>query len=119
MCDDESITASELRHVHTHEREHTHTDGTTHAHSHTHASEHDHHHHLRTDESAESGADSADEKRAMLRYMLDHNIGHAEDLAGLSMGASDEVEAILAHALKHFNHANELLAKYIQKVEAE
>ena len=120
MCEEATSGASGYEHEHVH----THADGTTHSHLHTHSGDHGydhshdnghgHHHHHHGDASTEA---TDDEKLAMLRYMLDHNRDHAEELAGLSMTASEEVEAVLAHALKHFNQTNELLADYIRKVE--
>ena len=63
-------------HEHTHSHEHcghshthTHADGTTHTHAHTHT---------------HAAASSPEEALALLKYMLDHNRHHAEELHDLA-----------------------------------
>ena len=86
MCtDNESkiITADHEHEVHEHDHEHTHShehcghshththaDGTTHTHAHTHS---------------HSAASSPEEALALLKYMLDHNKHHAEELHDLAL----------------------------------
>ncbi|WP_165045500.1 hypothetical protein [Adlercreutzia sp. ZJ138] len=82
--------------------------------SYHHEHEHNHHHH-----DAVEASTTSEEKIALLRYMLAHNTHHAEELATLSMNASEKAEAVFSRALVHFNESNALLAEYIQMIEAD
>ena len=110
MCTDNTIKtaasdhASEPHdhdHAHTHEHEHcghhhmhTHADGTTHSHGHTHS---------------HATASSPEEALALLKYMLDHNRHHAEELHDLAH-SFDEVTADLIHdAVDKLGESNDLL----------
>ena len=87
---------------HTHEHcghchEHTHADGTTH--SHTHAT-----------------ASSPEEALALLKYMLDHNRHHAEELHDLAHNF-DEVSAELLHdAVDKLGESNDLIEQALSLI---
>ena len=87
-------------HTHTHAHEHTHEDGVTHSHSHDHAHSHPHTHdgehahehpHGGCPGAANCGkscdgcdADPRAEIVALMRYMVNHNTAHANELAQLA-----------------------------------
>jgi hypothetical protein len=85
-------------HTHTHDHEHTHADGVTHTHphehTHTHEHTHDHGHehpHGCPGQAAGCGSDCANcdadpraEVVALMRYMVNHNTAHANELAQLA-----------------------------------
>lgn len=83
-----------LDHEGTHEHSHTH-DGVTHSHPHTH--DHDHNH----DHSHDCAADSCaacggcgehtprEELAALMKYMVNHNTAHANELAELAKKLGD------------------------------
>ena len=87
---------------HTHEHcghchEHTHADGTSHSHSHATAS-------------------SPEEALALLKYMLDHNRHHAEELHDLAH-CFDEVAADLIHeAVDKLGESNDLLEQALSLI---
>ena len=87
---------------HTHEHcghchEHTHADGTVHSHSHATAS-------------------SPEEALALLKYMLDHNRHHAEELHDLAH-SFDEVTADLLHeAVDKLGESNDLLEQALSLI---
>jgi hypothetical protein len=75
-------------HEHEHAHAHTHEDGQehTHAHEHEHAHEHAHDHgadHTHADGSHDGLLKSSSEAAAFLRYTLQHNAHHEEELSGL------------------------------------
>lgn len=75
---------------------------------HEHHHEHEHHHHT----------DGAQTLTAVLKYMLDHNIHHAEELKGIA-GKLKEQEMIAASDLLSestalFDQANEKLAAVLK-----
>ena len=88
--------------THTHEHcghchEHTHADGKTHSHSHAVAS-------------------SPEEALALLKYMLDHNRHHAEELHDLAH-SFDEVSADLLHeAVDKLGESNDLLEQALSLI---
>ena len=88
---------------HTHEHcghchEHTHADGTTHSHSH-------------------ATATSPEEALALLKYMLDHNRHHAEELHDLAHNF-DEVSAELLHdAVDKLGESNDLIEQALSLIK--
>ncbi len=86
-------------HEHDHDHEHTHD----HEHEHTHEHHHDHSH--------EGGAQTL---TAVLKYMLEHNIHHADELKGIAEKLSAQGQAEAAGTLREstalFDAANEKLA---------
>ena len=95
-----------------HTHEHTHADGTTHSHVHTHADGTTHSH-------AHAAASSPEEAFALLKYMLDHNRHHAEELHELAH-SFDEVTAGLLHdAVDEMNEANALIEEALSLLENE
>ena len=77
-------------HIHTHAHTHVHADGTAHSHSH-------------------AAASSPEEALALLKYMLDHNRHHAEELHELAH-CFDDVSADLIHdAVVRLGDSNALL----------
>ena len=118
MCTDNTIKnaasdhASEPHdhdHAHTHEHEHcghhhmhTHADGTTHSHGHTHS---------------HATASSPEEALALLKYMLDHNRHHAEELHDLAH-SFDEVAGDLIHeAVDKLGESNDLIEQALSLIQ--
>lgn len=92
-------------HTHDHEHTHTHADGTTH--SHEHGAVHHHSH---------SAASSPEEALALLRYMLDHNRHHAEELHDLGH-CFDEVAGDLIHeAVDKLGESNDLIEEALSLI---
>ena len=86
--------------MHEHEHDHDHIHDHEHVHDHEHEHEHSH---------EETGT-----LTAVLKYMLEHNIHHAEELKGIAeklrgQGQTDAAE-ILAESTACFDAANEKLA---------
>ena len=85
---------------HTHEHcghchEHTHADGTTHSHA---------------------AASSPEEALALLKYMLEHNRHHAEELHDLAHNF-DEVSAELLHdAVDKLGESNDLIEQALSLI---
>ena len=81
----------EHKHLHEHHHDHEHT--------------HEHHHH---------DGDGAEKLTAVLRYMLDHNIHHADELKGIVEKLKEqnltEASDTLAESTALFDQANEKLA---------
>ena len=104
VYNDNSQTSREviMSNKHTHEHcghchEHTHADGTTHTHSHATAS-------------------SPEEALALLKYMLDHNRHHAEELHDLAHNF-DEVSAELLHeAVDKLGESNDLIEQALSLI---
>ena len=95
-------------HAHDHPHEHAHT----HAHEHTHSHEHSH-----------SGFESIQQAEALMKYMLDHNRHHAEELHDVchkleDMGRAAAVEK-LSSALDAYNAGNKALAQALEALEEE
>ena len=92
-------------HEHTHEHEHEHEHEHHHDHEHEHTHDHEHHHH---------DADGAGTLTAVLKYMLDHNIHHADELKGIADKLRAQGQAAAADTLGEstalFDAANEKLA---------
>ena len=91
---------------HPHEHSHTHD----HEHSHEHAHEH-------------GGFASVEQAAALMKYMLDHNRHHADELHEVchkleDMGKADAAEK-LGKALSAFYAGNDFLADALQALEAE
>ena len=80
-----------------HEHVHTHADGTTHSHSHTHdhdhAHSHPHSHGCETTNCASCGGcgehTPREELVALMKYMVNHNAAHANELAELAKKLGD------------------------------
>ena len=92
-------------HDHDHEHEHHHDHEHTHEHHHDHEHAHDHHH---------DHGDAAGTLTAVLKYMLDHNIHHADELKGiaekLKAQGLDAAAETLSESTALFDAANEKLA---------
>lgn len=89
--------------------EHTH-EHNGHCHTHTHADGSDHSH-------AHATASSPEEALALLKYMIDHNKHHAEELHDLSH-SFDELTADLLHdAVDKMNDANALMEQALSLIE--
>ena len=80
-------------------------------HEHLHGHEHDHEHHHHDHALHEGGADTL---TAVLKYMLDHNMHHADELKGIAAKLQEQGKAEAAKALGEstglFDAANEKLA---------
>ena len=90
--------------VHTH----THADGTVHTHTHADGTTHTHSH--------EAPADMAHLK-AILKYMVEHNEHHAEELADLLGMLPEEPAAKLRRAIGSFEAANTELQMVLESLE--
>lgn len=97
-----------------HEHEHTHADGTTHSHAHTHADgtteAHTHTH---------AAASSPEEALALLKYMLDHNRHHAEELHELAHNFDELTSGLLHDAVDEMDEANSLIEQALSLLENE
>ena len=102
MCDN---TTHE--HPHTHGHDFTLEHGTDHAHEHDHSHQHN-----------SGGSGSQDEITALLKYMIDHNAHHAEDLHqlfhALEGAGKAEAAALIGDALHYYTHGNEKLAEALK-----
>ena len=77
----------EHAHAHTHDHPHTHADGTTHTHPHEHEHAHAHDHGCPAScnsDCAHCDVDPRAEVVALMRYMVNHNTAHANELAQLA-----------------------------------
>lgn len=76
-----------LDHDGVHAHEHTH-DGVTHTHEHHHDHDHDHDHGCAPEQCASCGGcgehTPKEELVALMKYMVNHNTAHANELAGLA-----------------------------------
>ena len=95
-------------HSHTHEHEHcghththTHADGTTHSHGHTHS---------------HAAASSPEEALALLKYMLDHNRHHAEELHDLAHNFDDVTADLLHEAVDKLGESNDLIEQALSLI---
>jgi hypothetical protein len=117
-----------------HDHEHTHADGTVHSHTHTHAdgTEHTHTHtHADGTEHTHTHADgtththshavasSPEEALALLKYMLDHNRHHAEELHELAHSFDELTAGMLHDAVDEMNEANTLIEQALTLLENE
>ncbi len=94
-----------------HNHEHTHADGTVHSHAHSHAGG-DAHSHPHT----HATASSPEEALALLKYMLDHNRHHAEELHDLAH-SFDDVSADLIHdAVDKLGESNALIEQALSLI---
>ena len=106
---DHEHEAHEHDHATTHEHEHCghchthiHADGTTHSHGHTHS---------------HAAASSPEEALALLKYMLDHNRHHAEELHDLAHNF-DEVAGDLIHeAVDKLGESNDLIEQALSLIQ--
>lgn len=122
MCDNHT---HEHEHAHTHE--HAHVPGNEAAHSHTHddpcCHEHAHGHthpHVHADTQP---TQSSAENLALLKYMLEHNQHHGEDLHelyhALETAGNKQAAAIVSEALHFFDHGNAKLAEALKLLGGE
>lgn len=90
-----------------HEQEHGHS----HAHHHDHEHSHEH-----------GGFESLEQAQALMRYMLDHNRHHAEELHEvchkLEHMEKEAAAGVLGEALEHFRTGNDLLEQALKALEA-
>ena len=128
--------------VHVHE--HTHADGTTHSHPHTHehaedlentgtvmhshdhdeehCHSHDHghpHDHTHTHDHAHEAPKDLAQVKAVMKYMVDHNEHHAEELADLLGLLPENAKAQLTRAIGSFEAANVELSCVLDILEKE
>lgn len=94
---------------HEHAHEHTHSDGTVHTHTHTHGGDHQHSH--------EHGGGSREEALALLKYMVDHNRHHAEELHELAHHFDPKTAELIHEALKDLNAGNDKLSEALKAAE--
>ena len=118
-----------------HEHEHTHADGTTHSHAHTHADgaaeTHTHTHadgtththtHTHADGTTEAhththaAASSPEEALALLKYMLDHNRHHAEELHDLAHCFDDVAGDLIHDAVDKLGESNDLIEQALSLI---
>ena len=99
-----------------HGHEHTHADEAVHSHSHSHGEVEEHEH---SNEDAYSDENSRNKTLALLRYMLDHNVHHAEELAqmAISLGEDKAVADAILEAVADFRKSNEKLANVVKIME--
>ena len=99
--------SEEHKSIHSHDHETTHTHEHTQDHLYTHS------------QTPASEIKPVDETIALLSYMCDHNVHHAEELSELSESLSGDVAFRLEKAIGVFNAANESLANVLEQVKNE
>lgn len=82
-------------------------------HIHEHIHEHGHEH------SHEHKTHSPEETLALLRYMIDHNKHHAEELHELAHSASTDAAALIHEAVAAFDVGNEKLERALAILKGE
>lgn len=92
------------KNFHSHEEEHEHF----HEHEHTHG--HDHHH----DHDSLNTPGSKEECIALLKYMLNHNEHHAQELHELAHGVDGEPARLIHEAVHLLDHSNEKLEEALK-----
>lgn len=141
--DHEHIGGHGHQHVHSHTHEHTH-DGVTHSHAHDHAHTHEHghphdHEHLHEaghthDHSHDCGGQCGscqsgcehtpmEELLALMKYMVNHNTAHANELAELAVqfqkaGNAMAYEQVMA-AVSDFEKGNLRLSTVLSSLEVK
>ena len=87
-----------------------------HPHDHAHVHEHTHTHDSHNE-------NSSGENIALLKYMLDHNRHHGEDLHSLyhslETSGKKDAAALVGEALHFYDHGNEKLAEALKNMEDE
>ena len=103
---------------HGHAHDHNHDHGHTHTHEHTH--EHDHGHGHAHSHAHGGGSGEVAKNIALLKYMLDHNRSHADELhdAGHKLeGINVDAAQLISEAVHYFNHGNEKLQKAVELLD--
>lgn len=96
-----------------HEHEHSHTY--THTHPHEHAEGHEHDHAHAHGIAQEQGDIPRPERtKALLKYMIEHNEHHAEELAELLDGLEGNARKRLLEAIGSFEVANVQLREVLE-----
>jgi hypothetical protein len=72
---------------------------------------HDHHDHSHTHDPQET--------LALLRYMLDHNRHHSEELLHLAEGRSEATAGLIRASVEQLEQGNALLAQAVAQMEKE
>jgi ABC-type Zn2+ transport system substrate-binding protein/surface adhesin len=102
----------EHRHTHSHEHEHTHSHEHTHEHAHSHK-------HERDQSGGEPGLNA--KELALLKYMLEHNDAHANELRGvgdrLARAGLEAASERVREAVRGFERGNDLLREAIELCE--
>lgn len=99
-------------HEHTHSHEHCHGGEGSHTHEHTHSHSHHHDHsHGHSHDHDHAHATPTEQTSALLHYMLDHNVHHADELEGLAQQVGGEAGHLLLHAVETFRAANDQMAQ--------
>ena len=94
MCNKDTEHAAQI-----HEHEHVHADGSVHSHSHSH-----------------SAAASPEEALALLKYMLDHNRHHAEELHDLAHNFDEVAGDLLHEAVDKLGESNDLIEQALSLI---
>ena len=106
-------TMHEHEHSHAHEHSHGHSHGHEHGHSHEHSHEHGH----------AAGFESVEQAQALMRYMLDHNRHHAEELHSVlhKLEADGNAEAVrrLDGAIASYQDGNDLLEAALKALSGD
>ena len=117
MCTEnetKNVTADHEHEVHEHDHEHTHShDHCGHSHTHTHADgtvhSHSHTH-------SQATASSPEEALALLKYMLDHNRHHAEELHDLGHAFDDVAGDLIHDAVDKLGESNDLIEQALSLI---
>lgn len=88
-----------------------------HTHAHEHAHEHGHAHeeghaHLHAHDTPVDGEQAA----AVLRYMLDHNIHHTQELSDLAGQFNEEIQHEILHAVEAYDQGNGFLSAALNRL---
>ena len=65
----------------------------------------------------EHKAHSPEETLALLKYMIDHNVHHAEELHELAHSAGDGAAALIHEAVELFNAGNKKLEEALERMK--
>ncbi|MBE6908456.1 MAG: hypothetical protein E7474_02460 [Ruminococcaceae bacterium] len=103
----------EHEHTYTHSHPHEHEPG--HEHEHTHSHDHEHpHEHEHPHVHADGEIAPKERSEAILRYMIDHNEHHAEELAELLDTLEGPARKRLLDAIGSFEVANVQLREVLE-----
>ena len=111
-----------VTHEHAHTRSYEHSHEHTHAHDHEHDHDHTHpHEHPHSHGAAPTQDGSLAQTVALLRYMLEHNRSHAEEVKALipkltEQGLADAA-MMLDSGVSRYHDGNEWLAAALKKLE--
>lgn len=107
----------EHTHEHKHEHAHDHSHEHNHEHSHDHSHEHSHSHHTHGNET--QGNADMNQMISLLKYMLQHNEHHTEELISLAqkmeLAGLPESAALIKESVTSYQDGNAKLTNALSK----